>query len=134
MRVHIVPDPAWRDGIHAMQGRSFEQTETYDDIIASIALPAGFATLTEKDEVVALAYGVIDGDMLCCESVVTAAAHRGKGYARRMMAALFHWARQNEAIAVCLQVEASNMGGLALYRSLGLATELHRYHYRRRPG
>lgn len=125
------PDATWRDAITQLQGRTEAQRATYEDIIFSIVLPAGFASLKVEDEVVALAYGAIDGDLLCCESVVTAERHRGRGYGRRLMAGLFGWARRHHATAVCLQVEAHNTAGLALYRGLGLDTELHRYHYRR---
>lgn len=127
------PDDDWLDHIHALQGRTPAQSEIYEDIIDAIALPSAFATLYDDGAVVAMAYGAIDGDMLCCESVVTAAGHRGKGYGRRMMSALLHWAASQGADSACLQVEAGNTAGAALYRSLGMHTELHRYHYRRLP-
>jgi len=37
------------------------------------------------------------------------------------------------AQSACLQVEAGNGAGAALYRSPGMHTDLHRYHYRRLP-
>ncbi|WP_315831613.1 GNAT family N-acetyltransferase [Bradyrhizobium prioriisuperbiae] len=132
-RIQSEADESWLKLIHAMQGRTPAQSEIYEDIIQSIALPAAFASLRENGEVVAMAYAVLDGDLLCCESVVTSARQRGKGYGRRLMAALFHWAKLNQATGACLQVESHNTGGLALYRSLGMTTELHRYHYRRLP-
>jgi N-acetylglutamate synthase len=126
-------DDGWLAALNAMQRRSADQSATFNDITASIALPAGYASLTANGETVALGCGVIDGDMLVCESIITDPRHRGAGHARRLMGALVHWARLNEATCVCLQVEAANVGGLSLYRKLGLATELSRYHYRRRP-
>jgi N-acetylglutamate synthase len=126
-------DDAWLDAVNAMQKRTPEQSAIYEAIIASIALPAGFAALRDAGQVVALAYGVIDRDVLVCESVVTDAGHRGKGFGRRLMSAMLHWARLNGAVGACLQVEAGNAAGAALYRGLGLSTELHRYHYRRLP-
>jgi N-acetylglutamate synthase len=132
-RVEREADDAWLAHSHALQRRTAAQAEIYEDIIRSIALPAAFASLREAGAVVALAYGVLDGDLLCCESVVTSSDHRGKGYGRRLMSALLHWAKQNEATGACLQVEGGNTAGNALYRSLGMATELHRYHYRRLP-
>ncbi|UTD28531.1 GNAT family N-acetyltransferase [Bradyrhizobium sp. WD16] len=131
VEVLSAPDAAWRDAITQLQGRTEAQRATYEDVIYSIVLPAGFASLKIEDEVVALAYGAIDGDLLCCESVVTAERHRGRGYGRRLVAGLFGWAQRHHATAVCLQVETNNTAGIALYRSLGLVTELHRYHYRR---
>ena len=126
-------DDRWLTALNTMQRRSMDQSETFNDITASIALPTGFASLTVKGETVALGCGVIDGDMLVCESIITDPRHRGAGYARRLTGALVHWARLNEATCVCLQVEAANVGGLSLYRKLGFATELSRYYYRRMP-
>lgn len=96
-------------------------------------LPAAFAGLAVDGEPVALAYGAIHRGLLCYESVVTAAGQRRKGYARRVLAALAAWAQRNGATAATLQVEASNAPSRALYRSIGMTTELHRYHYRREP-
>lgn len=141
--LEVKPDPAvriltelddgWLSMLNRMQGRNPDQSETFNDIMAGIALPAGFATLADGGEVVAAACGVLDGDMMVVESVVTDPKRRGAGYGRRLSAALMHWARLNEASCVCLQVEAANIGGLSLYRRLGFATELSRYHYRRKP-
>jgi ribosomal protein S18 acetylase RimI-like enzyme len=126
-------DERWLAALNRMQGRNLEQSAIFDDIMASIALPAGFATLTDGGEVVALACGVLDGDMLVCESIITDPRRRGAGFGRRLTGALMHWARLNEATCACLQVEAANAGGRALYKGIGFLTELSRYHYRRRP-
>lgn len=127
------PTRAWFDAIHIAQERAPDQRAIYEAMIGAIALPCGFAMLHDNSEPVALAYGAIDGDLLCIESVVTAAAHRGNGYARRLMIALLHWAKANGAATACLQVEATNNAALALYHRLGLDGELYRYHYRREP-
>ena len=123
----------WLSALSAMQKHTEEQSEIYDHIILSIALPAGYATLREDGEVVAQAYGIIHDDLLCCESVITEEHHRARGVGRRLMSALFAWAAAQGANGVCLQVEAGNTAGLALYRGLGMTTELSRYHYRRQP-
>lgn len=127
------PTREWFDAIHSAQDRPAAQRAIYEAMIGAISLPSGFAMLHDNNEPVALAYGAIDGDLLCIESVVTAAAHRGRGYARRLMIALLHWAKANGAATACLQVEAANNAALALYRPLGLDRELYRYHYRRQP-
>ncbi len=116
-----------------LQGQRPEFQGTYCKIVSSVVVPAAFAVLAVEGEPVALAYAVIHRGLLCYESVVTDAAHRRKGYARRVLAALAAWARQNGATAATLQVEASNTPGRALYHSVGMTTELHRYHYRRAP-
>ena len=141
--VDAKPDPAvevssrvdedWLTAMNLMQKRTEEQSEIFDHIVLSIALPAGYAKLRDGDEVVAQAYGVIHDDLLCCESVITSENARGKGVGRRLMSALFAWAGAQGANGVCLQVEAGNKAGLALYNGLGMKTELSRYHYRRQP-
>jgi ribosomal protein S18 acetylase RimI-like enzyme len=50
-----------------------------------------------------------------------------------VLAALASWAKENGETMATLQVEASNTPGRALYHSIGMTTELHRYHYRRQP-
>jgi N-acetylglutamate synthase len=141
--VEAKPDPAvevtsrvdedWLNAMNRMQRRTEEQSEIFDHIVLLIALPAGYATLRDGEEVVAQAYGVIHDDLLCCESVITSESARGKGVGRRLMSALFAWAAAQGASGVCLQVEASNKAGFALYNGLGMKTELSRYHYRRQP-
>jgi GNAT superfamily N-acetyltransferase len=122
----------WLAAMSALQKHAPAQAATYRRVIAMIALPAGFAMLRRDGEIVATAYGAIHDGLLCCESVVVSDRHRGQGFGRQMMTALFAWAAGRGAEAACLQVAADNVAGLALYRSIGL-TELHRYHYRRSP-
>jgi len=124
-------DEDWLHAMNVMQNRTEEQSEIFDQLVLSIAVPAGYATFRNGEEVVAQAYGVIHDDLLCCESVITSASARGKGVGRRLMSALFAWAAAQGAAGVCLQVEAANKAGLALYSGLGMKTELSRYHYRR---
>ncbi len=131
--IDAAPTRAWFDAMHAAQERAGEQRAIYEAIIGAVAMPTGFFTLRDKADPVALAYGAIEGDLLCIESVVTAAARRGRGHARRLMIALLQWAKTRGARAACLQVEAVNAPALALYRRIGLGGELYRYHYRRQP-
>lgn len=125
------PTRAWFDAMHAAQERTDDQRATYEAIVNAVTLPAGFLTLRDKGKTVALAYGAVDGELLCIESVVTAPHHRGKGHAKRLIAALLQWAKEKGAATACLQVEMSNAAALALYRGIGLGGELYRYHYRR---
>jgi len=96
-------------------------------------LDAAFAELAVEGEAAALAYGVIHRGMLCFESVVTDAQRRRQGLSRRVLAALAEWGKQNGARVATLQVEADNAPARALYHSVGMTTQLHRYHYRRQP-
>jgi ribosomal protein S18 acetylase RimI-like enzyme len=123
----------WLAAMSAMQGHTPEQVAIYRRVVDRLALPAGFAALRQHGAIVAMAYGTVEGDLLCCESVIVSENHRGQGLGRRLMASLLAWAASRGATGACLQVVAANVAGRALYRSIGLTTELHRYHYRRAP-
>jgi ribosomal protein S18 acetylase RimI-like enzyme len=127
------PRPAWLAAMAALHGQTLEQAAIYARVVQSLAVPAGFAGLREDGAWAALAYGAIHDGLLCCESVIVDRSRRGRGHAGRMMKALLAWGAERGARDVCLQVAADNGPGLALYRSLGLSTELYRYHYRREP-
>jgi ribosomal protein S18 acetylase RimI-like enzyme len=121
----------WFLAMSALQGHIPEQAAIYRRVVDRVAVPAGFGALRQDGDVVALAYGVIDDDLLCCESVVVSERHRCQGFGRRLMTSLLAWAAARGATGACLQVVADNAAGRALYRSIGLTTETHRYHYRR---
>jgi ribosomal protein S18 acetylase RimI-like enzyme len=123
----------WLETMSAWQKRSPRDAAVYAQLVGAIGIPAGFASLRVDGATAALAYGAIHDGRLCFESVITAAAQRGRGYARRTLQSLIAWAAAQGARAICLQVEAANAPAIALYRSLGATTELYRYHYRRAP-
>jgi ribosomal protein S18 acetylase RimI-like enzyme len=89
--------------------------------------------LTVDDEPAALAYGAVSEGLLCYESVVADRRRRRQGFARRIVSSLAAWGKEHGIEGVCLDVEATNLGALALYQGAGLKTELYRYHYRRQP-
>jgi ribosomal protein S18 acetylase RimI-like enzyme len=127
------PDAEWLAAMIALQGHEGERAAAYRRIVESVAVPAAFAGFRAEGELAALAYGAVDDGLLCFESVITDIRYRGRGYARRMLAALIAWGADAGAKAVCLQVDAANAPGQALYASLGLKKTLYRYHYRREP-
>jgi ribosomal protein S18 acetylase RimI-like enzyme len=127
------PSREWFDTMAVLQKRNASQNAAFERIATSIAIPAAFAGLREDGELTALTLGSVHDGLLCFESVVTSERHRGKGHARRLLASLNAWAVGLGAKGVCLQVEATNEAGRALYDRLGLKTMLYRYHYRRAP-
>ncbi|HEX3882225.1 MAG TPA: GNAT family N-acetyltransferase [Stellaceae bacterium] len=124
------PSAAWFAAMRRLQGQDEAAHASYRRVLGSILLPARFA-VDEGDA--AMAFGVIHRGLLCYESVVTDPARRRCGHARRVLAALARWARENGAHGACLQVEVGNAAGRALYDAVGMTTGLHRYHYRREP-
>ncbi len=131
IRSHPADD--WLSAMKTLQVRDDTAHAFFARVIRSLAVPASFAGLRVDGEFVALAFGAMHDELLCVESVITNAALRGRGYARRLLNALFASASAAGARGVCLQVEAPNAAAIALYESLGLTTELYRYHYRREP-
>lgn len=127
------PEPEWLAAMSKFQGYSPAQSETYRRIALSVTVPAAFAGFRLDGEYVALAFGILDGDIYICESVIASAAHRRRGYGQRTLAALHRWALDRGARHFCLQVEATNAPAVRLYRGLGLDDEIYRYHYRRAP-
>jgi N-acetylglutamate synthase len=133
--VQLAPRPTddWLAAMARLQGQNPEFHAGYREIVSGVTLPVAFAELSVEGAAAALAYGVIHRGMLCFESVVTDTAHRRKGFSRRVLGALAAWAQRNGATKSTLQVEAHNTPGRTLYHSIGMTTELHRYHYRRAP-
>lgn len=126
------PTAGWSTAMAALQQHTKQQAVLYRRIVAALALPAAFAMLVEDDEIAALAFGAIHDGVICYESVVTDPRRLRRGYARRVVATLAAWARDQEAVAACLEVEAANTPALTLYARLGFR-EIYRYHYRRQP-
>jgi ribosomal protein S18 acetylase RimI-like enzyme len=125
------PAREWRVAMATHQGQSDTESDTYRQIVEALAIPAAFVGYRAEDGLAAVGYGAIHDGMLCFESIVTGAEHRGRGYGRRMLQTLLSWAKAQHAVDVCLQVQADNAPAIALYRSLGIGQELYRYHYRR---
>ena len=110
-----------------------DQGQTYARVARSLATPAVFAALRIDGRIASIGYGAVSERLVCLESIATDPALRGRGLARRLLGALLGSAQARGCEGACLQVEADNDPAAALYRSIGLRTELYRYHYRRAP-
>jgi ribosomal protein S18 acetylase RimI-like enzyme len=124
----------WFAARTAIAGISEAEAKIFRAMTRCILLPTAFAGCRVDGQLVAIAYGALDRDLLVVESVATRPEDRGKGHATRVVGALMDWGMSRGARAACLQVVADNSSALAVYRRLGFRTELHRYHYRRRVG
>jgi GNAT superfamily N-acetyltransferase len=123
----------WLAAMAGFQGHSAPHRQIYRRIVRAIAVPTAFAGLRIDGRLAALAYGALSDGLLCYESVIADPRRRRQGLARRVIASLAAWAREEGGRGVCLQVEASNTPARALYDGFGLTTELYRYHYLRQP-
>jgi ribosomal protein S18 acetylase RimI-like enzyme len=127
------PRAEWLAAMAALQRHTETHRRVYRRIVGAVAVPAAFAGLRIDGALAALAYGTVGGGLLCYESVITDPGRRRQGLAWRVIASLAAWGRDQGARGVCLQVEAGNAAGRALYDRFGLKTELYRYHYMRQP-
>ena len=132
-KIDPVPAPAWLSAKAAFSGLTAAESAIWSKVAARLVVPTGFAGLSEDGALASVAYGAIDDGLLCIEAVVTDPNRRGRGLGRGMLASLIAWGRDLGAMGACLQVQADNSAALALYASLGIGSELYRYHYRRAP-
>ncbi len=94
---------------------------------------SAFASIEVAEEVVAIGQGVVVDDHLAIFGMVTAPSQRGKGLARRVIAALEGWAVSVGASTATLQVVIENQPAQRLYRGLGYQPT-YQYRYLRAPG
>lgn len=127
------PTDEWLDAKDRLQGDSAADAAGRRRILKGAVLPGAFAGVRGDDgRLASLAYGAVSDGMLVLNMVVTDAAQRGRRLAERACGALLAWGADQGADGACLQVVAANDAGNALYSRLGFATELYRYHYRRK--
>lgn len=129
----VAPTREWLRARADLSEVGAAESRIYAAMLASILLPRAFATTREEGRIAALAYGVICNGLAVIESVITDKSRRRRGHGRRAVGRLLQWARNENAHGVCLQTAADNGPAISLYHSLGFTTELHRYHYRRKP-
>lgn len=126
------PDPNGLSARAALNAADTETSRIYEEMIRTILAPKTFAAIRRDGAVVAMAYAVLDRSLVVIESVGTLEAARGRGFARRVVAALLRWGRAEGARTACLQVVADNAPACRLYDGLGFDRELFAYHYRAR--
>lgn len=102
-------------------------------LLARLDLPAIFASIAHEGMVAAIGYAVIDEGVAVIESIRTHSAFQRQGLGRRCVGALLAASQQAGASTACLQVDAANAAGLALYAGLGFDRHLYDYHYRVEP-
>lgn len=102
--------------------------------VDALMLSTAFAIRRVDGQPVSVAYAALHNGIAVLESMVTHAAHRGRGHARAVVDGLVGWSRAAGAEIFALQVEARNAPARALYASAGITQELYGYHYRRAPG
>ncbi|MDP4002650.1 GNAT family N-acetyltransferase [Methylobacterium sp. NEAU K] len=124
------PDADWLALRDAVNRADPAAAQAFRNTTEMLVLPRAFAAAATEGGIGAIAFGVLDRELLVIESVATPEPLGGRGHARRAVGALLHWGQALGARAACLQVAAANAPARALYRASGFDRELYRYHYR----
>ena len=127
--ISAAPTPEWCAGFAAASNVAPAMRRVHDDMLASIALPAAFATIAEADGPVGYGIAVTEREMTGLFDIVVIETARGRGLGRQLTAALLQWGRSQGASEAYLQVNDENTVALSLYARLGFK-EAYRYHYR----
>jgi len=87
------------------------------------------ASVEEDGRSLGFALGVVDGDHVGLFDVLVAPTARRRGLARRLTQSIGAWGRTHGARFAYLQVVATNLAALPLYKDLGFET-VYSYAYR----
>jgi GNAT superfamily N-acetyltransferase len=121
---------AWCNALQASGLR--EQGLAKCQILERIELPCAFVACGPVAAPDAIGLGIHDGAVVWLNSMYSRPEARGRGLARRLLAAIACWAVEQGAEALMLQVEADNAPARRLYDGFGFST-LYPYHYRSKP-
>ncbi|GAB2933271.1 GNAT family N-acetyltransferase [Rhodococcus aerolatus] len=121
------PDAAWL----ARWGRGADRPAVAERVVrAALSTELAFLSLDGGAAIARVGVSTLPSGAVWAglTGVVVDPARRREGLGARVSRAAGAWAAQRGASRVCLQVEAGNDAGRALWASLGL-TEHHRYRY-----
>jgi GNAT superfamily N-acetyltransferase len=102
---------------------------TLSEILTRLAPQHCFAALSHDGQVVSMGLGVLQSGCIGLYDIVTRPEHRGRGYARQLIADILAWAASQGAHTAYLQVMLNNAPALRLYGKMGFR-EQYQYWYR----
>lgn len=129
LRLTPEPDSAMLARAGRLSDRTAPALAVQIRIVTAIPGAKAFALLEEENEPIAAGYASIGGGRAQLSDIVVAAAARGRGLGRRLVAGLLGWAQAQSCTEAMLQVLADNEPARRLYRSLAF-TDAYPYHYR----
>jgi GNAT superfamily N-acetyltransferase len=107
---------------------SKEEARERLDILMRIRQPLACVSVHAADVIVAAGTGVVSNHWVGINMMRTAIAHRRRGHARQVLAAIARWAADLGASTAYLGVEYDNAAARALYAKAGF-TPLYDYEY-----
>jgi GNAT superfamily N-acetyltransferase len=127
--VEAEPTPSWSAGFAAANGITPQMRGVHDRMLASILMPAGYATVLEDGKPIAYGLAVVERGMVGLFDIVTVPEARRHGAGRLLVRSLLAWGSLQGATAAYLQVFGTNEAARRLYSGFGFQ-EAYRYHYR----
>jgi ribosomal protein S18 acetylase RimI-like enzyme len=129
--VYTMPPLRWMQLSTEWEGHPPSSLPHHQSLLSRIP-SAGFLTLRERDQPVALGVCALDGPDAFLYDLVVDPHRRGHGLGKALLHALLNWARSKAARRALLQVVNTNMVARRLYDTSGFL-EAYRYHYRELP-
>ena len=108
MTIETEPTPSWSEGFATANGISPAMRGVHDRMLASILMPAGYATVVEDGKPVAYGLAVVERGMVGLFDIVTVPEARRRGVGRLLVKSLLAWGRSQGATASYLQVHGTN--------------------------
>jgi len=122
---------AWVDAVALLRGSPTHHRESHLARLASSPLPLRPLALTDERGIVATGLTIVEGSHAGLFDIITREDARGRGYARRLVAALLAHAHALGARHAYLQVQLDNEVARRLYASFGFV-QRYTYWYRGR--
>jgi ribosomal protein S18 acetylase RimI-like enzyme len=127
VEISTEPTPQWLPVY--LSGLSPNRRAVAPTILAGLPGERCFFSCRRAGVVVASGLSVADGPLASVQCMATLAGARRQGSAQAILAAIEAWASAQRCTQLYLQVEAANVGAVALYESFGFGIA-GRYHQR----
>ena len=132
VEINTLDRVAFGDVLVALHGLDPARAAVERNRFALSAVDGLYLGVNEAGTTVACGSAVLDGPLVGIFGMVTAAAHRGRGLATRLVAELLKRARSRGCTTAYLQVEAGNAPARSAYSKFGFK-DGYAYWYRRPP-
>jgi ribosomal protein S18 acetylase RimI-like enzyme len=119
----------WLAAVYALSGVPERHQATLYYMLARLAPPACFASLSLDGLVVSAGLGVLQSGWVGLYDLITRPEQRGRGHGRQLISDILGWAVARGAHSSYLQVMQNNLPALRLYEKLGYR-EVYPYWYR----
>jgi N-acetylglutamate synthase len=128
------PDEAWLDGFARGNRYGPAVRPTLELMLAAIRPPAFCATITHQGRACGYGLGVVERGVVGLFDILVDEPLRGRGFGRRLVAAMLARGADEGARGAYLQVLETNEAAITLYRRLGFAKAYGYVYWRPKAG